>query len=426
VTRVSTVSSGPETGGIVHAHRSVGLLVVAIWLAGAGASQAGGLYLTTFGTIDMGRAGAGAAATASDATTAFHNPAGMTRLDDHAFSGSIAPGVGRVHFDLDEAKSDPPGGDGGQQGGFLPIVSSQYVHKLSDRFRFGFSVLSVSGAVLDPDDDWAGRNEVTELSLLTLSFMPTFAVRVTDWLSIGAGAAVSFGKLKLKLKLPVGNEPGLKLSDMNDWAAAPVASILVSPMEGLRIGVNYQGKTDFKLDGKVSSSITGIKRDLELGLPLAQAVRTGVHWEATDRLKLNLSAGWEDWSVAKTLPLTTDAGSTSIPLKMRDTWYIGAGVEFVPCEDWMVETGFRYDSSALKDKDRTTSFPIDRVWTLGVGTRWDYSENTQLGFSFGWVNLGKARVDTANVKGKYRSNDLYIFGLHVNFKRLPWSGRATL
>jgi long-chain fatty acid transport protein len=110
---------------------------------------------------------------------------------------------------------------------------------------------------------------------------------------------------------------------------------------------------------------------------------------------------------------------------MRDTWYIAAGVEYIPCEDWLVETGFRYDSSALKDKDRTTAFPIDRVWTLGVGTRWDYSENTQLGFSFGWTNLGKARVDTTNLKGKYRSNDLYLFGLHVNFKKLPWSGRAA-
>ena len=407
----------------MHVHRLVGLLVATLLLVGAGASRAGGLYLTTFGTADMGRAGAGAPATAYDASTAFHNPAGMTRLDDHAFSGSFAPGVGRIHFDLDEAKRG--GGDGGQQGGFLPIVSSQYVHKLSDRFRFGFSVLSISGAALDPDDDWAGRNEVTELSLLTLSFMPTVAVRVTDWLSIGAGAAVSFGKLKLKLKLPVANEPGLKLRDMNDWAAAPVASILVSPMEGLRIGVSYLGKTDFKLDGKVSTSITGKKRDLRLGLPLAQTVRTGVHWEATDRLRLNLSAGWEDWSVNKTLPLTTDAGSTSIPLEMRDTWYIAAGVAFIPCEDWLVETGFRYDSSALKDKDRTTSFPIDRVWTLGVGTRWDYSENTQLGFSFGWTNLGKSRVDTSNLKGQYRSNDLYIFGLHVNFKKLPWSGRAT-
>jgi long-chain fatty acid transport protein len=369
----------------------------------------------------MARAGAGAPALAEDAATAFHNPAGMTRLDDHAFVGSFAPGVGRVQFDLDEAKRG--GGDGGQQAGFLPILSGQYVHKLSDRFRFGFSMLSVSGAVLDPDNDWAGRNEVTDLALFTLSFMPSVSVRVTDWLSLGVGGIASFGKLKLDVRLPIANEPTIKLKDMNDWAGAAVASVLVTPMEGLRIGVNYNSKTDFELDGKIQGPLG--KRDLDLGLPLAQAVRTGIHWDATERLGLDISAGWEDWSVAESLPLEAGIGSTTIPLKMRDTWYVGAGFGFEPCEDWLVEAGFRYDSSALKGKDRTAALPVDRVWTLGVGTRWDYSENTRLGFSFAWVDLGKGRIDNSNLKGKYRSNDLYVFGLNVSFKKLPWSGRAT-
>ena len=183
------------------------------------------------------------------------------------------------------------------------------------------------------------------------------------------------------------------------------------------------GRTDFEFDGKIKGPLG--KRDLELGLPLAQAVRTGIHWEATDRLALNMSGGWEDWSVAKTLPLEAQIGSTELPLRMRDTWYIGAGVQFEPCEDWLVEIGFRYDSSALKDEDRITSFPVDRQWTLGAGTRWDYSEHTQLGFTFTWVDLGKSRIDNTNLKGKYRSNDLYVFGLHVSFKKLPWAGRLT-
>jgi len=300
------------------------------------------------------------------------------------------------------------------------------VHRISDRFRFGFSVGSISGAVLDPDDDWAGRNEVTSLSLLTLAFTPTLGVRVTDWLSIGGGAIVSFGKLKLQLRLPIPTEPKLKTHDLNDWAAAGVASVLVTPLEGLRIGLNYHSKTNFKLDGKVSTTLRDNRRNLKLNLPLAQAVRAGIYWEATERIRLSLSTGWEDWSVAKELPLVTDVGATAIPLNMRDTWYIGGGIEYVPCEDWLVETGFRYDSSALKDKDRVTSFPIDRVFTLGVGTRWDWTENTQIAFNFVWTDLGTSRVDTQNVRGKYRSNDLYLFGVHVSFKKLPWSGRLTL
>ena len=47
--------------------------------------QAGGLYANEFGTPEMGSAGAGAEASALDASTAipFYNPAGMTRLEGH-------------------------------------------------------------------------------------------------------------------------------------------------------------------------------------------------------------------------------------------------------------------------------------------------------------------------------------------------------
>jgi len=44
-------------------------------------SQADGLYLNEFGTPSMGVAGAGTHAVAIDASTSFHNPAGMTRID---------------------------------------------------------------------------------------------------------------------------------------------------------------------------------------------------------------------------------------------------------------------------------------------------------------------------------------------------------
>ncbi len=43
-----------------------------------------------------------------------------------------------------------------------------------------------------------------------------------------------------------------------------------------------------------------------------------------------------------------------------------------------------------------------------------------------WVDLGKARVNDAFVKGKYRDNELYIFGVSLQWKKLPWSGKATL
>ncbi len=401
----------------------VGLALVALFLAGP--SRAGGLYLSSFGDPSMGTASAGANAIAEDASTAHTNPAGMTRLDDHQFLGGLAPGFLTVKFKADQ-QTPSGGGDGGDQGDFIPISSTSYVHKLSDRWRLGMSMLSFSGASLDPNDDWAGRFETTKVTLFTLTFLPTVAVRVTDWLSVGAGAAISYGRLDIDVlaQAPLLGDPKVKLDDMDDWAVAPVVSVLIEATPKLRFGVVYQGETEFHLDGKIKIP-TGVSPAIELELPLAQAVRTSIYWDATDEIALVMSSGWEDWSVAKSLPVSTTAGSGGIPLKFRDTWYLGLGGYYRLNDEWTLQTGFRYDSSALKDKNRTVALPVDRLWTLGVGGLYDYSEKLKIGLAFSWTSLGNAPVNNPTVKGKYSRNEVFLFNVSFNWKRLPWSGRGT-
>jgi hypothetical protein len=55
-------------------------------------STAGGLYLNEFGTPSMGVAGAGASSVANDASTSFHNPAGMTRIKGNELMGTAGSG----------------------------------------------------------------------------------------------------------------------------------------------------------------------------------------------------------------------------------------------------------------------------------------------------------------------------------------------
>ena len=100
---------------------------------------------------------------------------------------------------------------------------------------------------------------------------------MTDWLSVGAGPAITYGSLDLKLKAAVSpplDEPTVKLEDMTDWAVAPVVSVLIEPTERLRFGVVYQGETELNLDGDIDVpfgiSSSGISLELD-ALPAAGA-----------------------------------------------------------------------------------------------------------------------------------------------------------
>ena len=63
---------------------------------------------------------------------------------------------------------------------------------------------------------------------------------------------------------------------------------------------------------------------------------------------------------------------------------------------------------------------------FGAGALHDWSENLRLGFSFVWADLGPAKVRTDFVEGQYKSNSLFLFGVSLMWKQLPWSGSATL
>jgi long-chain fatty acid transport protein len=369
----------------------------------------------------MGTAGAGASAIASDASTVLHNPAGMTRLDEHQLMLSAAPGIAVVEFD--PAQDTPvPGGDGGNQGGFVPILSGSYAHKLSERWRLGLALLSISGAELDPRDSWAGRNQVTEVSLFTLSVAPTLAYRVTDWLSLGAGPVLTYGSLDLDLIAP-GLPIEVGVHDADDIAFTANVSGLIELTPELRVGLGYVSETRFDLDGHLK--LRGLSPNIDLELSLPQVVRWDVFWQVNEKVALMAGGNWEDWSRSSKLPISFAAVSVDGDLRFRDTWKAKAGVHYRLGERWLLQAGFSYDSSAVRNKHRNAALPVDRQLRYAIGTVHDYSDETRLGFSFEFADLGEGRIRNASLRGKYERNFILFLGLNVNWKGLPWQGWGT-
>ncbi len=417
-------------------------LVVAVigQIALALPAAAGGLYVGEFATSDMGAAGSGRLARGDDASSAIGNPATMTLLDSHQLNLGIAPGAGLVRFDQDSDSLNAASNNGGNQGGFIPLLSTGYVHKISDRWRAGLGIFSISGAALDPKSDWGGRNQVTNIQLFTLSFIPTVAVRLTDWLSVGAGPAITYATLDWKLKPPLpsppappGTEGDLKLDDLDDWQVSGLVGVLLEPNDRFRLGFVYQSKTDFTLSGKAKPSAGVAPVDTKLDLPLPHAFRADVIWQATDDLALSFGGAFENWSDLSDTNLDLGATQSSIHLGFKDTWKLRGGIHYQLDDKWMVQTGLSYDSSALNTSDRTAALPIDEQWRWGIGGTYDWSESTTIGFGFQYLNLGESKINTNNplavppsgLKGKYKNNEIFFFMLNLNFAKLPWDGKAS-
>jgi len=378
-------------------------------------SIAGGLYLNEFGTPSMGVAGAGANAVASDASTSSHNPAGMTRIKGKELMGTAGLLNATVKFDPD-ASTPIPGGDGGNAGGPAPIIGGFYVHSLSDKWKLGANVITITGAVLDYDDDWTGRYLNTEVTMLSMTFFPTIAYQVNDWLSIGGGPQIMYADLEMKAKAPPPNGGGTVTIDGNDLAFGFGLGALFEVNERTRFGLVYQSEIEPEFDGDVSVDPIGLQVAVDTKITLARFIKLSGYHELNDQWALLGTIGWEDWSAFKDVNISSAQGAQQIPRNWDDTWKFAAGVHYRPDEKWLLQLGCSYDTSPVDSDDRTPDMPMDRQIRYATGVQYKWSERLSTGAQFVYADYGKAKIDNQLLQGDYKTNDIFFLALNANWK----------
>ncbi|MEE8173166.1 MAG: OmpP1/FadL family transporter [Alphaproteobacteria bacterium] len=389
-----------------------GALGLAITIASA-PSQAGGLYFPEAAVTTTGTASAGAEAIADNATTLATNPAGMTRLEGKALSLGAGLAVSSVEFEVDS--STVGGGDGGDQGSLAPILSAFYVHPLGENLRAGLGLFSLSGAVLDPDDDWAGRFQLQEISLLSLTAIPSVAYRINNWFSVGAAATITYATLDFDVAAPA---PASQISvdQADDVAFGYILGVLLEPTPRTRFGLTYLSEVDLDLSGDVDIVPTPISAGIALELPLAQSVRASVYHEISERWALVGSVAWEDWSALEHQLISTSGGSVVFDRGWEDTWRVALGARYRAADNWLVQFGWAYDTSPVDSDDRTADLPIDRQIRLGAGIEYDWSTTMTTGASFVYINAGDAKIDATLFSGEYETNHVLFFGLYNKWR----------
>ena len=381
---------------------------------------AGGLYLNEFGTSAMGTAGAGSAAYANDASTAWHNPAGMTRIEGRQLGVGAGLIMGKVQFDPD---SDTPvdGGDGGDALGLAPIAGSHYVHSVTDRFKLGMNAGAITGAALDYDNDWAGRYLNQEVSLMSFSFVPAAAFRINEKLSIGGSVNITYATLDYYLALPnpapAQPDGKVKVENADDWDVGFSIGALYELSENTRFGVIYFSGIEPTFDGDVKIIPVDLKADVSLEFNFPPMVRGSIYHKLNQKFALLGSLGWEKWSDFDEIPVSAGENvEGAIPTNWDDTWHFSGGIHYMPNEKWTLMTGVTYDTSPADKADRTPDLPVDRQIRLALGTLYHWQENIDVGAAVVYGNMGDSSIKNDKLLGEYSDNDLLMFAFSLNWK----------
>lgn len=402
-------------------------------------SFASGLILYEINSPLTGTASAGWAALAEDASTAFTNPAGMTRLDRSQVLVGAQPLIITSKFNSSPATTFS-GTDGGNAGGVIPSLGGYYVHSFSDRFKAGFSLLSYFGLGLDYGDNWVGRYYVEKSDFLTLAMSPSLAYKVNDWLSIGAMFNVLYSMLHSQTairNLLVEPDGQLKYED-DDFGFGGGFGLLIEPRTGTRFGVTYYSPVNVSfndvpelngvgpvLDGILTRlGMIGTKVGMDFTIP--QWIMVSAYQQLTDKLAIMGNFGWQDWSQFGDVdislsvnPETTKSFNNNVGFK--DTWHAAIGAQYRVSEPWLLSAGFAYDSSPCNDSDRSPDMPFDRTFRYAAGVQYDWSKNLTLGLAYEFIDLGSAGIDQegflrGNLVGDYSPNNVNVVNVNLIYR----------
>ncbi|MGE4313133.1 MAG: OmpP1/FadL family transporter [Pseudobdellovibrionaceae bacterium] len=355
-------------------------------LFGATSAQAAGFYIQEQSVSGLGSAFAGSTTSINDASTAYFNPANMTKLD----SAQINVGVHALipYSNLEDTGSTVGataigGSDGGNPYSVTPVPNIHIAYPWMDkRLWTGFSVTAPFGLSNNYNDDFFGRFDSTSSDLQVLDFSPTAAFKATNWLSIGGGLDIQHANATLKgavspspLALPEG-ESKLKGSDTT---VGYNIGITLTPMEGTDIGATYRNGVSHELDGRIS--VSGLTGPLAAGnfnasgsadLDLPDIAAFGIGQDIGDKWRVMANATHFGWSNFKTIAPVRDDGVavTATPQNYEDTWAFAIGAEYEWNQQWTFRAGYQFDETPTTDGFRTTRTPDgdggNRIFTRAV------------------------------------------------------------
>lgn len=367
---------------------------------------AGGFQLYELGTPIVGTAAVGQAAVANDASISYFNPAGMTQLSGSQFMLGSVMLLPDTHFSVGSSNTIP-GNNGNDAGILTPIIGSYFVYSFSQPLKFGISLTSPYGGDLNYADGWVGRYEVQQTQFYALDLNPAMAYQVNNWFSLGVGATLEYANLNQTVALPLSLDPvvdGQANIKVHSYAPGYNVGILLTPSNCTKIGITYRSRITHNLSGTTTFLRIPNMPTTTTKLIMPQNMIASLSQSVSDKFILLAELGWADWSSMKSSVVVIDGFSVATSLDWRDTYRVGLGLQYKVNPLLTLQAGASYDSSPTDASHRTPDLPVDKQIRGGLGATLQVNPAVDLGFSYEYINFGRAPIDTTSFVGRLQGS----------------------
>lgn len=377
----------------------------------------------------LGRAFAGDAAIAENASVVARNPALMSQFKDSQLSvmgtyikpdvsleGESAPAYSAVAA-LDDESIAPE----------ALVPAAYFVMPIDDKFAVGFGLYSNFGLATDFASDYAAGQLAGSTEITTVNFNTSVSYQVNNQLSVAAGVNYVYADAKLlrtfganPLGLPAQTE-ALSLEG-DDTGYGWNAGLTYDFSEHSRIGLAYRSAVDIEFDGIYSNQLpaalgglAGSSLDGSLAIELPAITEFSGSYQIDVNWGLHYSVMWTQWSSFEKLEAYVPVSASPVFSKeenFSDSFRYAIGADYQLNNNTTLRAGIAYDKSPSDPNHQSISIPdTNRLWLsagatftinnvstidLGMsilrGENRSFIEADNLGAQWGFASEGNAAI----------------------------------
>ncbi|HAS3646366.1 TPA: outer membrane protein transport protein [Vibrio cholerae] len=409
-------------------------------------TQAAGFQLAEYSATGLGRAYAGEAAMADNASAQWRNPAMLTYLEGTQVSAGaiyVNPNVdvegtvnhaqlGKTHASSNDFAHDA-------------VIPNFYLsHQLNEQMALGFALGTNYGMETDLGTEFAASHFGNQANVISKEANLNIAYQILPQLSIGGGVRYVMGEghfgatapAKNLIRHPVTNNvmtlpKGTTLKYMegedNSWGWQVGSAWQIN--QDHRVGFAYKSEVVMDFEGHAEGVSYGSYKPGMMSVTLPATAELASFHQLNDQWAIHASINWTDWSSFKELTAVFPEKSDLIKSEnWEDNYRFALGTTYQYDAKLALRAGVAYDTSAVDDKNRTATIPeTDRTW-VSVGGSYVATPQLTLDAGFTYIFAKDATINeprdasdqtAAAIGGAFTGNvsgNVWLIGVQANYR----------
>lgn len=295
-------------------------------------------------------------AVADEPWAVFYNPAGLTQIR----GTEIQVGFSALVPDISYSNGNIATSTKSVKKAYAPsaFLSTDAAKPLA----LGFGLYAPAARGLDFTQNAATLNLPHRFSILRVDFVPSAALRLGRFVSVGAGVVGSYVQTN-------SNILGLEES-ANGYGFSAQGGVLIKPTKRLALGLNYRGPMNAQMNG-TGTLVGSASDDFTLDLKFPGALSVGLAAQLADQFLLAFDFVWEMSSyvdeIRRNYSEPAYQAVSVAPLDSEDSFALrlGSSYQAWPAGEWRF--GYSYTTAAVPAANLVPAVPSYDIHAFSVG-----------------------------------------------------------